>query len=69
MLLKKKQLRLDAIKGKRLSIEALEKNGFYILENSFSGGSLERLTQLRINLINESNIQKKYLSILLSRFF
>ena len=60
--LKKKQLTLDGFKGKRLSIEALEKNGFYILENGFSARSLERLTQLRSNLINESNIQKKYLS-------
>ena len=52
----------EDIRGTKFSINSLENNGFYILENSFSEEGIKILDKIRDSLIYESKSQKKIIS-------
>ena len=52
----------EDIRGTKFSINSLENNGFYILENSFSEEGIKILSKIRDCLIYESESQKKIIS-------
>lgn len=53
---------IKSIRGNHFSINSLEENGFYILENGFAKEDLELLSNFRNFFIEESEIQKKNIS-------
>ena len=53
---------IKEIRGTNFSINSLEKNGFFVLENGFSNEDLEILSNFRKFLIDESKNQKKTIS-------
>ncbi len=57
-----KKLSIKGNRGKKFSINLLEKNGFFILENCFSIEDVKKLSDIRKLLIDESKKQKKIIS-------